>query len=228
MPRPPQTARSAPAIKPKTSQPPAAPALKPTPSWLRTVVLGLSLLLLVSWLSRKTADGDTWWHLKTGQFILSQHRLPVPDPFAWTTYLGKALYPGEEITRYFNLTHEWLAQVVLYTVYMIGGLSGLALMRALSLSLFCAAAGMMTYRRTHGFYRALGTAAAVGIVAHVFPEDRPQYFTYVFFALTINLLDWRRWLWLLPPLFLLSFMGSCSGICRPSAKSAGSTEGFSY
>src|ERR1700722_513212 len=155
MPRASRAARSAPPIKPKTSQPADTPR-KPAPAWRRLAILGLSLLLLVSWLSRKTADADTWWHLKTGQFILSQHRLPVPDPFAWTTYLGKPVYPGEEVTRYFNLTHEWLAQVVLYTAYTIGGLSGLALMRALSLSLFCAAAGMMTYRRTHSFYRALG------------------------------------------------------------------------
>jgi hypothetical protein len=164
--------------------------------------LGLSVLLLLCWLSRETGDSDTWWHLKTGQFILDQHRLPVPDPFAWTTYLGNPMYPGEEITRYFNLTHEWLAQVALYAAYVAGGFTGLTLMRAFFLSLFCALSGWMAYRRTSSFYRALGAAFAVAIVMHSFPEDRPQYFTYVFLGLTINLLDSRRYFWL-PPLFLV-------------------------
>jgi hypothetical protein len=166
-------------------------------------------LLLLCWLSRGTADADLWWHLKTGQFVLSQHRLPVPDPFAWTTYLGKPLYAGEELTRYFNLTHEWLAQVVLDLTYETGGLVALTFLRATALSLFCALAGWMVYRRTLSFYRALCAALAVGIVMHAFPEDRPQYFTYVFLALTINILDSRRRLWLLPPLFLI--WANCHG-----------------
>jgi hypothetical protein len=177
--------------------------IKSTPKWLRPLVFGLSIFLIISWLSRKTADADTWWHLKTGQFILSQHRLPVPDPFAWTTYLGKPVYAGEEITRYFNLTHEWLAQAALYGVYVAGGTTGLVLLRAICLSLFCALAGLLTYRRTMSIYSALAATGLCAVVMHSFPEDRPQYFTYVFVAVTINLLDARRMLWLLPPLFLI-------------------------
>ncbi len=182
---------------------------QPVAPWLRTVILGLAALLLISWMSHKGGDTDAWWHLRTGHFILNQHRLPVPDPFAWTTYMGKALYPGEEITRDFNLTHEWLAQVVMYSAYASAGLTGLAVMRAIALSLFCALAGLMTYRRTDSFYRALGATLAVAIVMYHFTDDRPQYFTYVFLALTINLLDSRRFPWLLPPLFLV--WANCHG-----------------
>src|SRR5215469_16777253 len=194
---------SPPASVPRKSGAALAIIPKPAPRWLRPAVLGLLLLLLLSWLSRKTADSDTWWHLKTGQFIVTQHRLPVPDPFAWTTYIGKSAYPGEEVTRYFNLTHEWLAQVVLYSAYAVGGLTGLVLMRAVCLSLFCSLAGALTYRRTSSFYRALAATIAVATVMHSFPEDRPQYLTYVFLALTILILDSGRRLWLLPPLFLI-------------------------
>lgn len=193
--RPPKASRLAPAANSKAS--------RPAPAWLRAVVVGLSALLLLAWLSPQAGDSDSWWHLKTGQFILSRHRLPVPDPFAYTTYLGKPLYPGEEITRDFNLKMEWLAEVAMYGAYAATGITGLILMRAAGLSLFCALAGLMAYRRTRGFYRALGATFAVAIVAHHFTGDRPQYFTYVFFALTINLLDVRRGLWLLPPLFLI-------------------------
>ncbi len=195
--------------KPAKPAPVPAPAkMPPAPAWLRPVILGLSAFLLLAWLSPQAGDSDSWWHLKTGQFLIRQHRLPVPDPFAYTTYFhspshpGPA-YPGEETTRDFNLTMEWLADVALYAAFAAAGLAGLVLMRAAALSLFSALAGLMVYRRTHGFYRALAATLAVAFVAHHFTGDRPQYFTFVFFALTLNLLDARRALWLLPPLFLV-------------------------
>ena len=80
----------------------------------------LGALLLISLFTTECGDTDTWWHLKTGQYIVQQHKLPVPDPFAWTTYMWKPAYPGEETTRYFNLTHEWLSQVLLYAILRRG------------------------------------------------------------------------------------------------------------
>jgi hypothetical protein len=182
---------------------PPKPQPSGPPPWLRPAVLGLAALLLLAWLSREGGDSDSWWHLKSGQFILQQHRLPVPDQFAYTTYLGKPAYPGEETTRYFNLTMEWLAEVVMYLAYAAGGLTALVLMRTVCLSFFCALAGLMAYRRTNGVYRALAATFATAFVMRSFTADRPQYFTFLFVALTVNLLDDRRWPWALPPLFLI-------------------------
>jgi len=173
------------------------------PAWLRPAVIGLAALLLLAWLSREAGDSDSWWHLKSGQFILQEHRLPAPDRFSYATYLGKPAYAGEEFTRHFNLTMEWLAEVAMYAVYAAGGLTALVMLRAISLSAFCALAGLLVYRRTRGFYRALGATFAVAFVMHSFAGDRPQYFTFLFVAIAIDLLDARRWLWLLPPLFLI-------------------------
>jgi hypothetical protein len=194
VPRPTKVSRAVPA---------SAPLRPAAPSWLRPLVLGVCALLLLAWLSREGGDSDSWWHLKSGQFILEQHRLPVPDQFAYTTYLGKPAYPGEETTRHFNLTMEWLADVVMYGAYAVGGLTALILLRTVCLGLFCALAGLLAYRRTHGFYRAIAATLAVAFVVHSFAGDRPQYFTLLFVALTIHLLDARRWLWALPPLFLI-------------------------
>src|SRR5262249_16768185 len=77
------------------SRPAFAKKGKSVQPWLHFLILALSVLLMIAWLSRSTADADLWWHLKTGEFVWSQHKLPVPDPFGWTTYLGKPLYPGE-------------------------------------------------------------------------------------------------------------------------------------
>ena len=173
------------------------------PAWLRPAILALSALLLMAWSSTEVADPDTWWHLKTGQYLVEHHRLPVPDPFAFTTYLGRPAYGTEQITRYFNLTHEWLSQILLYLTYAATGFTGLILLRCALISAFCGLVGLATYHRTNGFYRSVGAALAAGTVACQFTADRPYLFTFVFLAATIAILEFRRWLWVLPALFLI-------------------------
>src|SRR5438270_10148671 len=151
-----------------------------SPPWVRIAIMAIGALLLISLCTSESGDSDTWWHLKTGQYILQQHKLPVPDPFSWTTYMGKPAYPGEETTRYFNLTHEWLSQVMLYGSYAAAGFKGLILMRAFWLTAFCAIAGLIVCRRTGDFYRAVAVGLATVCVLRNFVADRPQYVTYVF------------------------------------------------
>jgi hypothetical protein len=166
-------------------------------------VLALAAALLLCMLAGEVGDTDTWWHLKTGQYIVQQHKLPVPDPFAYTTSMAKDAYPGESTTRYFNLTHEWLAQIFLWGLYALGGPPALVVMRTLWLTAFCGLAGWIVWRRTGGFYRAIGAALPIVLVAQRFAADRPQYITYVFLGLAIVILESRRRLWLLPPLLVI-------------------------
>jgi hypothetical protein len=166
-------------------------------------VLALAFGVLICHFCGEVADTDTWWHLKSGQYIVQQHKLPVPDPFAYTTYLWKPAYDGETTTRYFNLTHEWLAQVFLYGVYAAGGFPAMVYMRALWLAGFCGLAGWLVWLRTRGVYRAMGAALAVVTVAQNFQSDRPQYLSYVFLGITLAVLESRKRFWILPPLLLI-------------------------
>jgi len=200
---PPRSSRSRVAAAPQKVQVAAPPAPARAPEWLRWVVLGLAGFVLIGKCAGPVADTDAWWHLKTGQYIVQQHKLPVPDPFAWTTYMWKPAYAGEEVTRYFNLTHEWLAQVFFYGTYALGGFPAMVLMRAAWMTAFCGLAGWVVWRRTGRFYRAIGAALATMAVAQLWAADRPQYLTYVFLALTIAILESRRRLWLLPVLLLV-------------------------
>src|SRR5260370_37873314 len=63
--------------------------------WLRPLALALSAVCLFGWFSPEISDPDFWWHLKTGQYIVEKHALPVPDPFAYTTALAKPSYAAE-------------------------------------------------------------------------------------------------------------------------------------
>src|SRR5271157_1310360 len=171
------------------------------PRGFRPLLLALSAVLLVGWFSPEISDPDFWWHLKTGQYILEKHSLPVPDPFAYTTAMARPAYAGEARTRDFNLTHEWLAQALFYLIYRAAGFGGLVLFRAAVLAAFCALAGLLAWRRCSGFYGALAATFATAGVASGFAVDRPYLFTFLLLAATIAILETRRWMWLLPPLF---------------------------
>jgi hypothetical protein len=64
----------------------------------------LAALFLLALSSTEVGDSDTWWHLATGKYIWQNPRLPVPEPFSYTTDRGKP--------RDFNLTHEWGMQLI--------------------------------------------------------------------------------------------------------------------
>jgi hypothetical protein len=54
-------------------------------------------------------DGDTYWHIATGQWIMRNGSIPAVDPFSHTM-------PGAAWTA-----HEWLAEVILAAAHQAGG-----------------------------------------------------------------------------------------------------------
>src|SRR5258708_39218703 len=99
--------------------------------------------------------------------------LPVPDPFSFTTNLGKPMYVGEEKVRYFNLTHEWLAQVIWYAIYRVTGFPGIVLFKTFLLTGFCGLVGFIAARRTGNFYDGVVAALAAAAKASEMSAHRP-------------------------------------------------------
>ncbi len=173
------------------------------PRWLRPAIIGLAALFLMGLFSTAIDDSDFWWHLKTGQYVLEHRTLPSPDPFSYTTYAGAPAYPGEDITRQFNLTHEWLAQVLWYAVYAAGGFPGVVLFRALLLAALCGITGLLAARRSGSFYGGLVAALATASVAAWFAADRPALLTFLLTGVFLLVLELRRGVWFLPLLSLV-------------------------
>ena len=69
------------------------------------VVVAFGLLLLALALQVRATDADFWWHLRTGQWILEEGRIPRSDPFSYTAF-GKPW-----------IAHSWLADIALYLLY---------------------------------------------------------------------------------------------------------------
>jgi hypothetical protein len=175
----------------------------------RIALPALCAVFLFGLFSPEIYDSDFWWHLRTGQYIVERRALPVPDPFSWTTAQARDAYPGEGRTRRFNLTHEWLAQVAFYAAWCAGGFPGIVAARALIMTAYCALVGLIAWRRRHSVYAALLAALAAASIARLFALDRPYHATYLFLAATMAILEFRRRLWLLPPLFLV--WANCHG-----------------
>jgi len=193
---------------PKTAAPPA-PAPSAAPKWIRPLLLGLTAILFLTWFTGEVGDTDIWLHLMTGRHTLENRALTVPDPFCYTSNLTGGAYSGEARTRYFNLTHEWLAQIVMYLVHQATGFPGLVLLRAVLLIAFCALVGLMVWWRTGGFYRSLLATLAAGAVAVNFQQSRPFLVTFVLLAVTMAVMERRRYMWALVPIFL--FWANCHG-----------------
>jgi hypothetical protein len=169
----------------------------------------LAGLVLIGWFSTEIADTDFWWHLKTGQYIVQRHSLPDPDPFSFSTALNPPVDAGEARVRHFNLTHEWLSQVLLYCVYWAAGFPGVILVRAVLLAAFCGLAGLLAARRSGNIYFGIAAAFAAASVAVNFTADRPTLFSFFMAGLFVCLLDSGRFLWALPLLSML--WANCHG-----------------
>jgi hypothetical protein len=80
-------------------------------------------LLLLALSAREIGESDTWWHLKTGELIVTQQHLPQTDPFSE----ANAEKPW--------VNFEWLSQVVFYLAYPLAGPAGLVVGSMLALGL---------------------------------------------------------------------------------------------
>ena len=70
----------------------------------------------VTVLSSAFADGDTGWHIATGQWIATHGTVPRSDPFSFTA----RGHPW--------VAHEWLSELLMYAAWHFGGWSGLILL----------------------------------------------------------------------------------------------------
>lgn len=179
------------------------------PRWFPPALLALASVFLLGLFSTELADPDAWWHLATGRYIVTQHRLPVPDPFAYTTARTPPANPGEAATRRFNLTHEWLAQAIWYLIEAAGGLGAVVLWKALLLTALCAFTCLPARRYTGSWLWGVAAAMAAAALLVEFAHDRPAILSYVFTALFLLIWEDRRRLWWLPALMLV--WANCHG-----------------
>jgi len=148
--------------------------------WLGGVVLFLTLTYLL----RPIGDPDFFWHLHHGQWLWEHGALPSTDPFALSA-------PAEITPRqHYILTSYWLAQWFYFGVYKFSGWVGFFPLRVfLLLGMIWALSarfGKLTISNT------LLISSLVLVIFARFPVERPQFLSFVAFALLLALLDRLR------------------------------------
>ena len=113
---------------PKIATPPPAAAPHRAPAWLRPLLLALTAILFLTWFTRR---GRRHRYLASPDDRAATRWKPARSPSrtrsATPATSTSAAYPGEAKTRYFNLTHEWLAQILMYVIHAATGFPGLVL-----------------------------------------------------------------------------------------------------
>ena len=169
---------------------------------IQRLTIVILFMLLFAMAVRVPTDTDTWWHIRSGEYIVTEPKIPKTDLFSHTRL-------GEDW-----IDHSWGSQIVIYGVYeLFGGNGEPGDSGNIGLALYMAAlatAGMaFVYLMCDGnvyvraFVVVLGAAAAA-----VFWSPRPQMFSFMLGALVLYLLHlYKRErvdrLWLIPPIMML-------------------------
>jgi hypothetical protein len=162
------------------------------PAMLGAMLVGATFVVVRAF----NVDPDVWWHIKTGELILSTHKWATTDPYSYTSFGAPWM------------SCEWLGDVFFATVYHLGGLRALeALLIVLASAVMLALYGFATLRSGNS---KAGFVAAAVMLALANPSFtlRPQMLGYLFIIFTLVALERfrqgeQRAVWLLPILFLI-------------------------
>jgi hypothetical protein len=158
----------------------------------------LLLMYALNCLSSTGADPDLWGYLAFGRLFWENGQFPYQDVYSYVPTLNPWVY------------HEWLTGVIFYSIYEKAGALGLQLLKY-TFGLFTAFIVYLTARQRGA--NPLVAAVLLFIIIMGFQgvgysPVRAQIFTYLFFALTLYLLErvrkTRQWLVLaVIPLFMI-------------------------
>jgi len=186
-------------LEPTMQPPKPSPLLRLLPSMTDIAFLMPLVLVYCGMKGAATllGDGDTGWHLRTGEWILANGRVPNRDIFSFTRS-GQTWFAW-----------EWLWDVLFGWLHLNAGMAAVVLANSLMLALTFALLFRLARRRSDALVAlAMTLVAAGGSAGHWLA--RPHLVTMLFTVVFYGVLEstrgqdrTRRRLWLLPPLMVL-------------------------
>lgn len=110
---------------------------------------GLVGFALAAYAPQIFRDGDSWWHLAAGQWMLA-HGVPHTDPFG----MGGGRWQAQ----------EWLAEIIMAVSYHAAGWTGLHLLFGLAMGATAAILGFALRRRMEAMPALLALVIGLGLV----------------------------------------------------------------
>lgn len=172
--------------------------------WARLAIPSLSdlfFLAILVWLfvsgggmgwSGLLADGDTGWHIRTGEYILDHGSVPRVDLYSFSK-------PGAPWFAW-----EWLSDIIVGGLHRVAGLKGVVLLAALVISFYATTlVRRMIWRGVHPLIAMLVALLGIGASTIHFLA-RPHIFTLLLLSLAVWMVEAdrvrtsRRIWWLVP------------------------------
>jgi hypothetical protein len=141
-------------------------------------------------------DGDTGWHVRTGELVLATGHVPVADPFSFTR-------PGKPWFAW-----EWLSDVIFAILWRWKGVGAVAAFCGIVISLAASILFARILARGAGLAIALGATMAAASASSIHYLARPHVFSILFYAVALRVVERDRArpgraLWLLVPMTAL-------------------------
>jgi len=141
-------------------------------------------------------DGDTGWHIRTGEWILANGRVPHTDVFSFTKS-GQAWFAW-----------EWLWDVCFAWIYHHGGLASVVAASILVICVTFALLFQLVRRHCDNVLLAGAVTVLACAASTLHWLARPHLFTMLFLVVLLFVLDRAyhgrlQWLFALPPLTIL-------------------------
>ncbi len=151
------------------------------------------------------SDPDFWWHLASGRWMAENRSLLHADPFSITFQ-----FPEPTLSRDFILKQYWVAQLLFYLVFTVGGLHGVIV--------FCAAVFTLMFYFLYRLMRMSGVPVLLSVLLIFFARGaivdefgyigaRPQMWSSLFTVLILYLLETlrqkRRWAFFAVPALMM-------------------------
>ncbi|MCL6611707.1 MAG: hypothetical protein K6T66_09240 [Peptococcaceae bacterium] len=147
-----------------------------------------STLFSFNYQFNRNVDSDTFWHVKTGEYIYNSRSVPTHDIFSW--------YGTENGLEWIN--HEWLYDLIIFAVHRGFGLYGTAVFTSvLAGAVFYALYGLILIRcRNPLLSLVLSLAGISGLIP--FMTARPQSVSFLLLIAAAVLMERKKHLWVIP------------------------------
>ena len=135
----------------------------------------LVLLTLGIRFAEPVRDGDLWWQMAYGRYLI-EHGALIPDHtvFTWTPADGSAIYCA------------WISEIFFYLLYQAGGLAALFAFRYLCLLIFVLAVWLQAHRLGVAGHPLTWLICLLGVLmSQSGAYIKPEIFSYVLMTMTV-------------------------------------------
>ncbi len=166
----------------------------PAKSQLLSIAAAVTLICLCPiylgfcFAARGLVTSDTCWLLALGRIVWETHQIPHSDPLSFTLPLAAAC--GMPLPF---VPHQWLFELLLYAVYLLGKLSALISFCSAAMAFAFVAVPLIICARVNApKCVSCGMVVLLALSAAMRTSVRPEVCTYAFMAIWLGLLQSMR------------------------------------